>query len=84
MKYDNGMALVYLGPSFYGIIQKGTALTGGYPEKFQALLDTYPFMKGLLISTEKLAEKRKELKERDSEMALLYRRAEQVKEDKYV
>lgn len=84
MKYNDGMALVYLGPSFYGIIQKGTVLAGGYPEKFQTLFNEYPLLNGLLIPIENLAEKRKELKVKNSELALLYRRVERVKEEIHV
>lgn len=75
---------VYLGPSFYGIIQKGTVMTGSYSGKMENLLEAHPFLTGLIVPTSELAEKRKELNRKDSEMAMLYRRAEQVKEGMYV
>lgn len=75
---------VYLGPSFYGIIQKGTALKEGSLPKFDMLLETYPFLKGLVVPAPQLAEKRKQLKTVDSELNALYRKAEQVKEELHV
>ena len=75
---------VYLGPSFYGIVQKGTVFTGEYPPNMEALFLKHPFLKGLVVSTSELAEKRKELYRKGTEMEILYRRARQVKEDMYV
>ena len=75
---------VYLGPSFYGIIQKGTVLTGRYSSKMEKLLLKHPFLGGLIVPTSELAEKRKELTRRGSELEALYRRAEQIKEGKDV
>lgn len=72
-------AMVYLGPSFPEIIQKGTVLMGGYPPRFGSLMKSYPFLKGLLIPTKELAEKRKELRTADSEISFLYQKAEQIK-----
>ena len=75
---------VYLGPSFYGIIQKGTVMTGSYSSKMENLLEAHPFLTGLIVPTSELAEKRKELNRKDSEMVVLCRRAEEVKEGMYV
>lgn len=71
-------SMVYLGPSFYGIAQKGMTLRGGYPPKLQALMDANPFMWGLLVPSENLAEKRKQMANKESELAILYRRAKQI------
>lgn len=75
---------VYLGPSFYGIVQKGTVFTGEYPPNMEALFLKHPFLEGLVVPTSELAEKRKELYRKGSEMETLYRRARKVKEDMYV
>lgn len=75
---------VYLGPSFFGIIQKGTALKEGSLPKFETLLGAYPFLKGLLVPAAELAEKRKQLRAGDSELNALYRKAEQIKEELHV
>lgn len=79
-----GQAVIYLGPSFYGIVQKGTAFKGEYPEKLQKLLKEYPFLTGLIIPAGQMAEHRKQLRERDSELFLLFRKAERIKEEMYV
>ena len=75
---------VDLGPSFFGIIQKGTALKEGNLPRFDRLLETHPFLKGLLVPVEQLAEKRKQLRAADSELNALYRKAEQIKEELHV
>ena len=75
---------VYLGPSFYGIVQKGTALKEGSLPKFETLLGAYPFLKGLLVPAAELAEKRKQLRAGDSELNALDRKAEQIKEELHV
>ena len=59
-------------------------MTGSYSGKMENLLESHPFLAGLIVPTSELAEKRKELNRKDSEMAMLYRRAEQVKEGMYV
>ncbi len=81
---SGSQAVIYLGPSFYGIMQKGTVFKGGYPAKIQALLEEHPFLSGLIIPTGQLAERRKQLMEKDSELFLLYCKAEQVKEEMHV
>ena len=41
-KDEKQTAGVYLGPSFYGIIQKGTVLRGGHSSKMAQLMGAYP------------------------------------------
>lgn len=77
-------ARVYLGPSFYGIIQKGTVMTGGIPPKMQTLLEKHPFLNGLLVPLEELAGKRNEIHKTGTEMNMLYEEARQIKEGKHV
>lgn len=77
-------ALVYLGPSFYGIIQRGTVMKGEYLPKFGALLEQHPFLSGLVVPVEQLAEKRGQLSSKESELSALYRKAEQIKEERNV
>lgn len=87
MNKENGSgrpAGVYLGPSFYGTVQKGTVMAGQYPPKFQALLEEYPFLCGLIVPVGELAEKRKELKKSGTEMDMLYQKALEVKEGRHV
>lgn len=83
-KDEKQMAGVYLGPSFYGIIQKGTVLRGGCSSKMAQLMGAYPFLRGLIVPTSQLAEKRMELRKQDSELFMLYQKAEQIKEEKHV
>lgn len=83
-KDEKQTAGVYLGPFFYGIIQKGTVLRGGYSSKMAQLMGAYPFLRGLIVPTSQLAEKRMELRKQDSELFMLYQKAEQIKEEKHV
>ena len=83
-KDEKQPAGVYLGPSFYGIIQKGTVLRGGHSSKMAQLMGAYPFLRGLIVPTSQLAEKRMELRKQDSELFMLYQKAEQIKEEKHV
>ena len=83
-KDEQQTAGVYLGPSFYGIIQKGTVLRGGCSSKMAQLMGAYPFLRGLIVPTSQLAEKRMELRKQDSELFMLYQKAEQIKEEKHV
>lgn len=83
-KDEKQTAGVYLGTSFYGIIQKGTVLRGGYSSKMAQLMGAYPFLRGLIVPTSQLAEKRMELRKQDSELFMLYQKAEQIKEEKHV
>ena len=77
-------ALVYLGPSFYGVIQKGTVTSGEPSPKLRRLTEAHPFLYSLFVPVTELAEKRKQLKKADSELGQLYRKAEQLKEGRHV
>lgn len=76
--------MVYLGPSFQGLIQKGVVLEQGVSPKVQTLITNNSFLKGLFIPIHELAKKRKELQKKGSEMQQLYQKAEKIKEDNYV
>ncbi len=69
---------MYLGPTFYGIIQKGTVFSGGLPPKAEGLVKEYPFLNGLMVPVGRLAEASKELKKAGSVMELLYHRALEI------
>ena len=75
-------ARVYLGPSYYGIVQKGTVFRGQLPPKLEALIKGIPFLEGLLVPVENLAESRKALRREGSELNALYKRAEEKKQDR--
>ena len=68
----------YIGPTLQGIIQGGTVFSGGLPPKAAAVVAAYPFMAGLFVNVENLAEARKELKKAGSERNMLYRRAKEL------
>ena len=69
---------MYLGPTFYGIIQSGMVISGGIPPKMAGLMEQYPFLGGLMIPVDRLAEARKELKAKGSVMEVLYKRAVEI------
>lgn len=68
----------YIGPTLQGIIQGGTVFSGGIPPKAAAVVAAYPFMAGLFVNVDNLAEARKELKRAGSERNMLYRRAKEL------
>lgn len=68
--------MVYIGPSVEGIVMTGTAFTGGYPPRVQGLLNKEPYMTDLFVSAAALAESRKTLRDPESRLNLLYRKAE--------
>lgn len=69
------MVKVYVGPSIAGIVQEGAAFSGGYPPKVAAAVRQAPFLADLMVPPEKLAEARKEVRNPDSALGALYRRA---------
>lgn len=76
--------MAYLGPSFQGLIQKGVVLEQGLSPKMKGLIENNPFIQGLFVPIHQLAERRKELKIKGSELYLLYQKAEKLKEGNYV
>ena len=74
-KTETEGAMVYIGPSFIGIVERNTAYRSGLPQKVKALIDQYPYLRGLLIPVEELAEAKKELMKTGSEKYMLYQRA---------
>ncbi len=69
-------AVVYIGPSFYGTIQKNSAFSGGFSPKISELIKKYPYLNGLFVPAGELAEARKELRRPGSEKFMLYQKAE--------
>ena len=68
--------MVYIGPSIGHLVQTGTAFKGGYAPRMEAALKREPFLNDLMIPVEQLSEARKELRNPESGLAALYRRAE--------
>ncbi len=68
-------ATAYIGPSFYGIVEKNTVFRSGLPPRLKKLSEELPFMQGLLVPVSGLARARRELQMLGSEKQMLYRRA---------
>lgn len=73
-----GQPIMYIGPSFLGIVQSNTTFTNGYPPKFKELLKKHKFLNGLLIPVDSLAEAMKKLRTKDSALNLLYKEAQAI------
>lgn len=71
-------AMAYIGPTIEHIVQTGAVFRGGYPPKLTALLVKEPFLVELLVPIEKLAESKKIIRIQDSNLNLLYRKAEKT------
>lgn len=69
-------AIAYVGPSIKNVVQSGTVFIGGYPPKVEDILKEKPFLVGLFVPVDKLAQSRKALRIPEGELGMLYRRAE--------
>lgn len=67
---------IYVGPTIEGIVQTGTAFRGGLPPRLAELVSQEPFLSDLMVPATKLAEARKELRNPESSLRALYRKAE--------
>lgn len=67
--------VVYIGPTRCGILLTGTAFCGGYPPNVEKLIKEEPFLKDLMIPVEGLAEAGKEVRNPESALGALYRKA---------
>ena len=70
------MTVIYIGPSVKGIVQTGTAFSGGYPPVVSALLLQRPFFGELMVEPGQLAEARKAVRDPESRLGMLYQKAE--------
>ncbi|WP_251491326.1 hypothetical protein [Otoolea muris] len=68
-------AVAYIGPSFYGIVEKNTVFCSGLPPRLKKLSEELPFIQELLVPVSGLARARKELQTLGSEKQILYQRA---------
>ena len=73
-----GQNVMYIGPSFLGIVQSNTTFANGYPPKFKELLKKHKFLNGLLVPVDSLGDAMKELKTKDSALNLLYKEAQNI------
>jgi len=71
------MTKVYIGPSIEGILQTGAAFKGGYPPRVAAAIKNAPYLEDLMAETKNLANAKKELRNPESGLQMLYRRAEE-------
>ncbi|RHR51972.1 hypothetical protein DWX10_16265 [Clostridium sp. AF18-27] len=69
--------MVYIGPSIEHVVQSGTAFRGGYPPKVQEAITNRPYLQGLFVPADRLAQTKKELRDPGSAIRTLYRTAEE-------
>lgn len=72
--------LIYMGPSFAGIVLKNTVFSQGFPPKMEELIKKYPFISGLCVPVSQLSQSHKELKQPGSTLNVLYEMAEKIKQ----
>lgn len=70
---------VYIGPSLEHIVHEGTVFRNGYPSKFEDTIGVYPFLRELMVPVESLAEAKKSIRDPESSMSMLYRKAEKIR-----
>ena len=66
----NERIMVYIGPTLPNIIQTGASYSAGYPPKVAAAV------KHMMVPAEQLAEAKKEVRNPESALGMIYRRAE--------
>ncbi len=72
-------SMIYIGPSLEHIVYEGTVFRNGYPPKFEDTIKDYPFLKELMVPVESLAEVKKSIRDPESSMSMLYRKAEKIR-----
>lgn len=72
-------SVIYVGPSLEHIVREGSAFRNGYPPKLEALIGEHPFLEELLVPAESLADAKKAIRNPESSMKMLYRKAEKIR-----
>lgn len=70
------MNKMYIGPSIEGVLQAGSTFSGGYPPRISSALKTAPYLADLMVDTGQIAQAKKELRDPESSLNMIYRRAE--------
>jgi hypothetical protein len=74
--------LIYVGPSLDQIVRNGASFRGGSPPRLTELLYAYPFINELMVTPELLAEAKKNIRNSESNLNTLYRKAENIRRKK--
>ena len=75
---ENGM-LIYVGPTIDQIIKNGASFRCGFPPRLTEIINRYPFMNELMVPSELLAEAKKNIRNSESNLNMLYRKAEKIR-----
>lgn len=74
--------LIYVGPSIDQIVKNGASYCCGFPHRLTELINRYPFMNELMVPSELLAEAKKNIRNSESNLNMLYRKAEKIRRKK--
>jgi hypothetical protein len=77
----NRESVMYVGPSLERIVQEGAVFRNGYPEKFKRVLNSYPILQDLIVPVESLAEVKKSIRNPESDISMVYRKAEKIRRE---
>lgn len=75
----NKNSVIYVGPSLEHIVREGSVFRNGYPQKLKELMKEQPFLEELLVPVDLLAETKKAIRNPESSMRMLYRKAEKIR-----
>lgn len=75
----NNSSVIYVGPSLEPIVREGSVFQNGYPLKLQELIKAHPFLEELLVPVDSLAETKKAIRNPESSISMLYRKAEKIR-----
>lgn len=75
---ENG-ALIYVGPSIDQVVRNGASFCCGFPPKLTEIINKYPFINELMVPSELLAEAKKSIRNSESNLNMLYRKAEKIR-----
>ncbi len=70
-------AITYLGPSIPDVVEHGTVFANGNLTNIMSKqVEKTPILKGLLVKTSKLVQAKKDLRNKESALSAIYRKAE--------
>lgn len=69
--------LIYIGPSIVGVTTKGTVYKNGLTPQMSRAVEELPALNTLLVEIGRIAQARKDLKNKESAVSICYAKAEE-------
>ena len=72
--------VMYVGPTIAGRITGNTTFKNGKPKAVEEIVQKYPYFEKLFVPLGEIADARRQLADKDSYLAVLYKKAKTIKE----